>query len=73
VFPVKALELRLNILARCLLAYLDRIVWVVGLYASGDISAHSLRLALRLEQRAVCLKSGGMVFCDQESERTFFS
>ena len=41
---------------------------------AGEVTLHSFKLGLNIQQRAVCRKSGpGMVLCDQMDEKTFFA
>lgn len=52
---------------------ISRFARMLNMLLAGDVSWHSFKLGLSLNQRSVCRKSGpGMLFCDRNDEAAFF-
>lgn len=49
-----------------------RVLRMTRLLLARDVSVGSWVKSLRLSQHAVCARGGGMVFCDEATEREYF-
>lgn len=51
---------------------IKRLLRMATMFVLGEITWMNFMASLRINQKAVCLVAGGMVFCDRDDERVFF-